>query len=123
MMAIKIGDMIKIINPNDPHFGYEYTVVKIDESSDTIFYGCLRGSMYRRTYFEICDVEQIDSPPRFTSGTIVSPLYPFAHPFDGSNIGIVEVSNRLASMVRIWDEYDREHSIRYVSNRKIRMIK
>ena len=114
-MSIKIGDMIKNINPNNRYFGRTFTVVAVDDHG----YVCQCGIMYRDLYFFESEIEQIDSPPRFLPGTVVFPINN-RHPFMNMVYGIIETSNRLGSLVRVWEEYVQAHRVRYVSNRNLR---
>ena len=114
-MSIKIGDMVSVINPMDRYFRRTFTVVDIDGNS----YSCHCGIMYRDLYFSEVSIEKIESPPRFLPGTVVVPINN-RHPFMNMAYGIIETSNRLGSMVRVWEEYVQAHRVRYVSNRNLR---
>jgi len=114
-MSIKIGDMVKNINSNGRYFGRTFTVVATD--GDVCVCQC--GIMYRDLYFFESEIEQIDSPPRFLPGTVVVPINS-RHPFVGMKYGIIETSNRLGSLVRVWEEHVLAHRVRYVSNRNLR---
>lgn len=115
-MSIKIGNMIRVIAIDNKYFGRNFTVVYIDGN----VYECCCGLMKRHLFFSKHDVGQIDSLPRFPPGTVVLSKID-SYPFCGTYYGIVEVSNHLGSMVRVWDENDQQHIIQYVSNRNLKV--
>lgn len=112
---ISVGDLVRSTDEFSGFFKNTFTVMDIIPS----FYYCYRNRTTQ--LFEKKHLEKVDSPPRFAVGIIVTPKKSYSYPFYNSRFGVVQASNGVGSLVRVWNVYGTlKHDVKYVSNRKLR---
>lgn len=117
---INVGDLVRNTDEFSDSHRNIYTVLGIIPSY--LFnneYQCYRNRIIR--VFREHQLEKLDSPPQFVVGTVVTPKRSYSYPFHNSRFGVVQASNKVGSLVRIWNVCcNQEHMVEYVSNRNLR---
>lgn len=117
---ISVGDLVRNTDEFSGFFKNTFTVKEIilDSLFDNLCY-CYRKRT-TQIFREHC-LEKVDSPPRFAVGTVVTPKKSYSFPFYNIKFGVVEASNKIGSLVRIWNAYGNQiHMVEYISNRNLR---
>jgi len=113
-----LGDLVKVINPEDRYYEKTFTVSEISLLSRYV--RCIRSQMkYGRSY-HISELEVVKSKPKFEIGDVVVHNIPRFCDADDNGFGIVINSNRLGSIIR--RRYDNSHEVSYICNRHLRKI-
>ena len=120
-MTFKLGDLVRVVSEGR-YCGSIFTIIEANESRIFAkYYRCMRGTMRYGRQFEEWELVLETNKPKFKVGSAVQCINP--KKFAGRlPLGIVITSNRIASMIRmylpVW-----YHSIEYVSNCNLRMVK
>lgn len=116
---INVGDLVRNIDKFSNFQRNNYTVMEIIPMRLFNDCHCYRNRKIR--VFKEHQLEKVDSPPQFVVGTIVTPKRSYSYPFHNSRFGVVQASNKVGSLVRIWNVCcNQEHMVEYVSNRNLR---
>jgi hypothetical protein len=120
-MTFYLGDFVRGIDDR------YYTVIVIHQAIGTypLQYECMRGGIKYSKFFTEEEIKPEANIPKFSEGSIVCVKNTYVITNNGitlPKLGIVVSSNRLASLIRVFDTSG-WHYIRYFLNRHLKRVR
>jgi len=121
-MPAEIGDLVKIINTDSRDVGKEFTIIGTHMYRSGLFYLGLRNIMSYPRLFREEEFRRMNLNPVFSIGDIVM-LRHYTRYAGTIGPGVVEHSNSMSSIIRLYHEYSHCHILRSISNNNLKVLK